>query len=195
MFDNLCFVQNKLFEKYGVEFHTYNGIFSKRHNHEGYWELFVITQGAAVHRFGPTPKTVYANYVQLMRPNDTHCFCPSADPCKHISISFDKNVVKNMFDIIDIELHRKLTEYDGAICTEIDNDLRREIEQQVSVLETLPAQENGYVASELKYVFFRLLQKICASVFLESAAYPAIVREAIGLMQSRYADYLTVDEI
>ena len=36
MFDNLCFVQNKLFEKYGVEFHTYNGIFSKRHNHEGY---------------------------------------------------------------------------------------------------------------------------------------------------------------
>ena len=195
MFDNLCFVQNKLFEKYGVEFHTYNGIFSKQHNHEGYWELFVITQGAAVHRFGPTPKTVYANYVQLMRPNDTHCFCPSADPCKHISISFDKNVVKNMFDIIDIELHRKLIEYDGAICTEIDDDLRREIEQTIAVLETLPTQENGYVASELKYVFFRLLQKLCASVFLENAAYPAIVREAIGLMQSRYADYLTVDEI
>ena len=195
MFDNLCFVQNKLFEKCGVEFHTYSGIYSKQHNHEGYWELFIITQGAAVHRFGRMPQTVQTNYVQLMRPDDTHCFRPAVDPCKHISISFDKNVIKNMLDIIDIELHRKLIEYDGAVCTEISDDERREIEQKTAVLETLPERENGYVASEIKYVFFRILQKICASIFRESTEYPAIVREAIGLMQSRYADYLTVDEI
>lgn len=195
MFDNLCFVQNKLFEKCGVEFHTYNGIYSKQHNHEGYWELFIITQGAALHRFGRTPQTVQTNYVQLMRPDDTHCFRAAVDPCKHISISFDKNVIKNMLDIIDIELHRKLIDYDGAVCTEISDDERREIEEKVAVLETLPERENGYVASEIKYVFFRILQKICASIFRESTVYPAIVREAIGLMQSRYADYLTVDEI
>ena len=159
MFPLLNFSHNKLFEKYGVEFHTYNGIYTKTHNHNGYWELFIITEGSTIQVFRNEPKLVSKNYVQLMRPDDVHCFKDNKTPCTHISISFDKNVVKNLFDIIDVELYRKLTEYAGAVCAEITDAEREKITSEVEIFTTLPEQENNYVAAELKFIFFGILDR------------------------------------
>lgn len=195
MFQLMNFIHNKLFEKYGVEFHIYSGAYFKRHNHDGYWEMFIVTNGRTVQYFRNEEKPIGRNYVQLMRPEDVHCFIDCGVPCTHISISFDKNVMRNLLDIIDVELYRKLSEYASAVCTEISDAECDEIAKKIDLLTTLPEQENNYVATELKFIFFNVLQKICANIFKEKRGYPSIVREAINLMQTRYADNLTIDDI
>lgn len=195
MFESYMFLHNKLFEKYGVEFHVYDGIYSKKHDHEGYWELFMIIDGKALHNYSDAPFEVGVNYVQLMRPKDVHSFRSLGVPCRHLSISFDKNIVKSMLDAVDAELYRKIIEYPGAVAAEFSDGEREAVLAKLKEYTLMPEAKNHSISIELKFMFLSILEKLYTALFPENTGFPAVVGEAINFMQTHYQESISVGDI
>ena len=195
MFEHIVFLRNRLFEDYGVEFHLYEGIYSKAHDHDGYWELFIIIDGSAAHCYRNETTTVRRNYAQIMRPHDCHHFNSHGEPCSHIRISLDNNIVKGMLDGIDAELYYKIIEYEGGVSVNISDAMREELVSKIQKFTILPETKNHSISVELKFIFLTILQKIYAAHFSETINYPVLIRDAIHYMQKHYTDSLSLEEI
>lgn len=196
MYKTDCFQNNWLFEHYGIEYHFYDGAYTKLHKHPHYWECFLVTSGKLIHNFRREKETLDKNTLCLMRPEDEHCFSAEGSVnAKHISISIDDKLLKSLLTPIDADLYKKLLAYDGLLSVSMTDVQVNDLFASMQKLLTEPYSEYDFIAVILKVKFIDLVELIYGAKLKNTNIYPGIIRDAIALMTDEEYIYESLDVI
>jgi AraC-like DNA-binding protein len=196
MYSTTAFKNNQLFENYGVEYHVYEGIYTKPHSHNGFWEIFLITDGKLVHSFGGEKTVLQKNTLCLIRPQDEHCFLPYRSyTAKHFNLAIDDKTFKELLDSFNKELYPSLLNFDGVLQLNMTDEQVGNFFENMQQIFASPFTENDLVAITLKLKFVEFSYLIFTSYFRANVSYPQAVRDIIALMSDEKNAFESVDAL
>lgn len=104
-----------------IDFHWYEGC-SPKHSHD-YFEIFLITQGSLTHSYLSSTTTLNKNDMVLVIPKKEHKIdVPAGITTKHLNLSFTRVFLKNICDLLDASLFKKIEEYKGEIIVSLSDE-------------------------------------------------------------------------
>lgn len=142
-----------------TDYHWYNGAYQDLHIHN-YWELFLITDGKAMHRINDIIIEANVNDIFLIRPDDCHCLEKADQNFRHINFMITTDVLRNVLDVFDISLYQKLITYKGIFHLNFQDENFSLFFDNIKTLYTLSAEDLNKKKSLIKFQFLYIINEL-----------------------------------